>query len=259
MSKNKPFKIEEGRLKSFNPGDEPLDHIVIPEGVTQICSNVFANSQIRSVVFPSTLLKIDSQAFKNCRNLTSIIFNSDLKLLGSESFYNCVSLEVVKLPDIERTSSGVFKNCTKLSFIDISGLQKIPSSMFASCKNLNRLIVNDEIYSIGHRAFYDCKNLKKVAFRKVQNIELAAFELSAVSILSFSNFPNCSKKSFDRVKECSFFVGDDAFHSIDGFVAACSAFYSKPIEIDKLIESDVPLSVLNKLFSNSKSEENYDR
>lgn len=71
--------------------------VVIPDGVTKICDEVFKeNKDIKSVVFPKTLKSIGEQAFGECQNLTSISLPEGMERLEKACFYNCRKLNKVK-------------------------------------------------------------------------------------------------------------------------------------------------------------------
>lgn len=67
--------------------------LVLPEGVTSIAYNAFANcTGITEVVLPSTLISIGSNAFSGCTNLTKINIPESVTSLGSNVFSNCTKL-----------------------------------------------------------------------------------------------------------------------------------------------------------------------
>jgi hypothetical protein len=73
-------------------------NIEIPYGVEKIAKNAFKdNTNITSVVFPSSLREIGNHAFWNCINLKEINLNEGLESIGLESFIH-TGLESVDLP-----------------------------------------------------------------------------------------------------------------------------------------------------------------
>lgn len=50
--------------------------VVIPEGITKICSNCFTSNKIKSIVIPSTITSISKDVFTKLPKLQSIIFTS---------------------------------------------------------------------------------------------------------------------------------------------------------------------------------------
>lgn len=55
-----------------------------------IGKNAFeGNKEIKKIILPENLEKIESRAFSNCDNLKEIEFNKNLSSIGIEAFLNC--------------------------------------------------------------------------------------------------------------------------------------------------------------------------
>lgn len=73
-------------------------NIEIPDGIENIAEDAFKdNTNITSVVFPSSLRKIGNHSFWNCKNLKEIKLNEGLESIGVEAFIH-TGLESVDLP-----------------------------------------------------------------------------------------------------------------------------------------------------------------
>lgn len=72
--------------------------VVIPEGVTEIGESAFSCSYMPSVRLPSTLKKIEKQAFMYAHNLTKITLPDGLETIGDEAFNGCHPRNAVVLP-----------------------------------------------------------------------------------------------------------------------------------------------------------------
>lgn len=100
--------------------DGSVTDVIIPEGVQTIDSNVFKNSSITSVSFPSTLTTIRWSAFEGCTGLTSIDIPSSVKLIDWDAFANCLSLSSVTLREgLEEIGNNAFYRCTALTSITL--------------------------------------------------------------------------------------------------------------------------------------------
>lgn len=64
-----------------------LTSVVVPEGVKSVGYDAFAQSNIKSVTLPSTLISIDSQAFYYCSKLSILTVPSSVTEIGSNAFY----------------------------------------------------------------------------------------------------------------------------------------------------------------------------
>lgn len=72
--------------------------VVIPEGVTEIGEGAFSCSYMPSVRLPSTLKKIEKQAFMYAHNLTKITLPDGLETIGDEAFSGCRFKKAIVLP-----------------------------------------------------------------------------------------------------------------------------------------------------------------
>lgn len=157
--------------------------VTIPEGVVKICRKTFkGNKFIETVIFPSTLKEIDSEAFAECQKLTTVYLPEGLEHLGEKCFFHCESLSKVNLPD---------------------SLLEVSRSTFESCPALTEVTFGENIESIGEKAFYKCGALKNALMKdKVKTIMPEAFSgCSALSEVHLSNsleqigkqaFQNCA-------------------------------------------------------------------
>ena len=72
--------------------------VVIPEGVTEIGEGAFECSYMPFVRLPSTLKKIEKQAFMYAHNLTKITLPDGLETIGDEAFDGCRFKKAIVLP-----------------------------------------------------------------------------------------------------------------------------------------------------------------
>jgi len=104
------------------------------------------NNYITSVEIPSSIIKIDTQAFYDCYSLEEIVFNEGLEEIGIEAFYNCSDLKSVTFP---------------------TTLKEIKNSAFYSCDSLSTVTINHEIERIGLQAFAYCGSLSKIVLKQI--------------------------------------------------------------------------------------------
>ena len=88
-------KIEE---RSFAHMYGLKTEVVIPEGVTELGEGAFECSYMPSVRLPSTLRKIEKQAFMYAHNLTKITLPDGLETIGDEAFDGCYFKKAIVLP-----------------------------------------------------------------------------------------------------------------------------------------------------------------
>jgi hypothetical protein len=76
-----------------------------------------------SYAIPDTVLSIDSEAFSQCKDLTSIVFPGNLKTIGCQAFENCSSLNSIIIPEsVIGMGYRMFSNCSGLKSIYMQSL-----------------------------------------------------------------------------------------------------------------------------------------
>ena len=155
------------------------------------------NASIKTVEIPSGIVKIGDSAFYSCKNIESINISDGVINIGTWAFKDCSKLVEIVLPNsITSIGSCAFSGCNSLANIivdsnntvyqSISGnlyskdgkilIQyaigkqdasfRIPETVtsisdyaFICCEKLTKVIVPDNITSIGWDAFNGCVNL----------------------------------------------------------------------------------------------------
>ena len=166
-----------------------IPHLVIPEtieGMPVVAidgTTAFCKSNIESVVFPTSLERIEWSQFAECSRLTSVSFAAEgnLKKIGRYAFQNC-PLTCVSIPaSVETIDDYAFKSnssLTSVSFAAEGKLKKIGSYAFQYCP-LTHVVIPSSVQEIAGNAFYDCKFLTSVSFAaegKLKKIGSYAFQ-----------------------------------------------------------------------------------
>ena len=177
---------------------EVSGEILIPEGVEIIAEKAFMdNTNITSVVCPSSLREIENNAFIGCKNLSSVTLNDGLVNIGQEAFLD-TNLELVEIPytveDMGLTpfdcamkvyeiclnysdDDGVLYDKTKTSLIlyprkydqkEIEiplGVLSIEDYAF-ECNKAEEIIIPENIFELGGYLFNGCQNLKTLTIKQ---------------------------------------------------------------------------------------------
>ena len=128
-----------------------------------------------------------SNAFFNCRGLTSVTIGNSVTSIGSNAFRDCGGLTSVTIPD-SVTSIGLcaFQNCNKLTSVTIgNGVTSIGYQAFWYCSGLTSITIPDSVTSIGSDAFLGCTGLKtiKISATNPPTLGSNAFETSLEKII----------------------------------------------------------------------------
>lgn len=115
----------------------------------ELCG-VFEGSALERVILPSTLKRIEYDAFWCCKNLKGISFPENLEFIGRYCFYQS-ALESIEFPStlkvIERSA---FLKCEKLRNVEFpTSLRTISQGAFAYCTNLATVKFSDGLEILG--------------------------------------------------------------------------------------------------------------
>lgn len=124
--------------------------VTIPEGIKTIGERAFADTILKEISLPSSLSKIEKDAFKENSKLTKVIISDNVREIPENAFADCYVLKELKLPEkLEKINKGAFKNCKALEKISIPGqVREINESAFKGCKKLTSIVVEKEENSI---------------------------------------------------------------------------------------------------------------
>ena len=159
-------------------GGAKRDNVVIPEGVETITA-AFKWIDVTSVVMPSTLKRIDGEAFAQC-NLTTLEIPSSVTYIGPGSFRN---------NDLPEDEAFIFQRKSDGS-IDYTNLISYGGT------NTGTIVVPDTVETIGSRTFYTVPAREIVITPNVKTIEANALYKDSSS-RTLTKVTNQTGRSFD--------------------------------------------------------------
>lgn len=131
--------------------------VVIPEYVTSIADGAFAGANIASVTVHNGVTAIGTQAFKDCRVLSSVKLPTGLETIADQTFSGCKALTEITIPDsVTMISYRAFSDCSSLSTVNIgksSALTTLGSMAFIYCSSLKSIRIPQSTTLIRPNAF----------------------------------------------------------------------------------------------------------
>lgn len=162
-----------------------IKELIIPNSITKINEFAFNGcTGLTSITIPNSVTSIREHAFSGCSNLTSIIIPNSVTSIGYGAFNGCNNLSNVTI-----NSNSILSNTTNLS--------RISKTFGSQVKNYT---IGDDVKSIGSYAFYDCSNMTSVSIpNSVTSIGSSAFR--GCSGLTSVTIPN----SLTEIKDYAFY------------------------------------------------------
>ena len=161
---------------------ENLTSVELPEGLLSIGVSCFNQTGLKSIQFPSTLQKIDDNAFwrgqiagdvhipesvtaigKNVFNkcpITSVNLPEGLQVLGGGAFPETKLTEMPEIPESITVLDSTFQGCTDIKEVTIPSQVTDISGAFAGT-GISTVTVPYQVTNY-YRAFNGCKSLEKV-------------------------------------------------------------------------------------------------
>ena len=158
-----------------------LTEIIVAEGNTVYDSRENCNALIhtatntlvwgcQNTIIPDSVKCIGSEAFAQCKNLTSIVIPNGVEKIEYLAFEECVNLTSVTIPDsVTSIGNGAFRGCSSLTTIVIpDGVTSIGGSAFSHCSSLSSIVIPNSVTSIEKSAFYGCDRLEQMPIMEVE-------------------------------------------------------------------------------------------
>jgi len=112
-----------------------------------------------SVSFPDWVRRVDSGAFKKCKNIKEIIISSTLTEIDDYAFCKCYSLVSMRMSDDVKGANGIaLENEIHIPH----GVKRIGASAFFDCRSISKVHLPSTLEEFGERVFEECNNLKQL-------------------------------------------------------------------------------------------------
>ena len=230
------------------------------------------------VRFHPSVVEVENEAFRDCKQLREVIFNEGLQKIGWYAFCGCRSLSSIILPTtVTEISNYAFSGCKQLRELVLNeGLQKIGWQVFSNCTLLSSIALPSTVTINGDHTFQYCSNLREVIFNEgLEKIGVWAFQnCTSLSSIIFpstvTEISNCAFHSCKQLREVVFHdglqrIGWRAFYyctslesiTFPSTVEINSHAFRYCINLRELVFRGVPQKIGNTAFSNCTSLERF--
>ena len=249
---------------AFN-GCGNLNDIIIPEGVTNIGEMSFADCyNLVNITIPSSMMIIGQSAFVSCNNLINVVYSGTNEQwaaisigYGNEDLTACLCIQW-ELNDGILTISGTgpmknyswgsapwYSNRENIESVIIQdGITSIGDCAFCGCDNLSDITIPQSITMIGFYAFSGCYNLTSITIpSNVEYIGYNAFAFSPNLMninVDFGNAVYCSIEGVlfnkDRTQLIWYPCGknESSFSIPSSVTIICEAAFSECINLKSI-------------------------
>jgi len=127
-------------------------------------SAFYLNSNLTSVVLPSSVRDIGQMALGYCTRLTDIRLPNTITNISAPAFESCSQLIKVAIPpSISKINSRTFYACSKLIHAAIpASVTNIGDSAFMLCVNLPNIMMPQSVIAIENSAFQECTSIARI-------------------------------------------------------------------------------------------------
>lgn len=185
-------------------------YVVLPKYMTSLgYASFFESDGIQDVVFPSSVVEIESDAFYSATTLTQVNMPQSLKKVGSDSFsktglttvslpasldsiygraFRGTPITTIDLKDVKYIGHDCFAGCRLEGMLNVSSLQIIPEGAFSG-NTISSITFGKQLKEIEKEAFYSNKMLTTVTLPKGLEI-IGEKAFSDCTNLANIEFPN---------------------------------------------------------------------
>lgn len=198
-------------------------------------SSDYYYSGITSIVLPSSITKINANAFRGATALVDIeIGDTAITTIGNYAFYGCTGLTSITFPSTLTSIGGyAFNGCTSLVTVTIpSSVTSLGEYAFGGCSRLTSAVFNTtSLTTIESYAFYGTALVSVIIPEGVTTIGAGAFNISTLVNVSLpTTISTISNSAFNRTNAANYYYKGsmDAWFNVtikDSMWAADSTLY----------------------------------
>ena len=191
-------------------------------------SNAFFNCRgLTSVTIGNSITSIGSNAFSGCSGLTSVTIPNSVTSIAGSAFYGCSGLTSITIPD-SVTSIGIvaFKGCSRLRTIRISAIN--PPTLYSdtfSETSIEKIIVPkssidayksaDGWSTYADKIVYEVDSSDLVSLETKLNENIVKDPIKTYLVWKGDKFPNSTNATFKAPAGCTIDWGDGTVETFE--------------------------------------------
>ena len=186
-----------------------IDLVTIPDDVTVIKAWAFALNNLREVIIPKKVTRIEERAFSGNRSLERVTIPEGVTEIQQYAFADHNLKSLVIPSTVKSIGNNAFEGDV-ISFLD--GYESDEKSLVRERRGLGRLTISNGVESIGDKAFIFNKLEEAVIPPSVTSIGVGAFKHGKLRSLTLEKGSN-RVNMIDRIGKQAFW--DNALESLD--------------------------------------------
>ena len=142
-----------------------LKKVQLPNNLNDIKDSLFSRCALEEIEIPDSVTEIGANAFANCESLKKVKFGAGIKSIGKDAFRSCDNLEEIDLPEgVESIGDGAFKYCDNVKTITLpESLKEIGQFAFLTGNSVDNSTITlrvkkgsyaDESFDVGFTKEY---------------------------------------------------------------------------------------------------------
>ena len=177
-----------------------LNVLTVPERYTNIPAYTFAYSEIKYVIFPSTINSMGNSLFQSAYYLKNVTYHNSPASITNECFWQCQALEEFYIPQsVVTIGDKSFRECSNLKKVYVpKSVTTFGTGVFISChKDLELIFDKDTTLTFQNSSVFQ-DNLKVLKFylgegptayipSGVEIIDSAAFQNKPITGVEYAN------------------------------------------------------------------------
>lgn len=154
-----------------------INSVKLPSKLKEIGLKAFKATNIKELVIPASVKKVEGSAFAYCPYLTKVTFAASNMELIEGCFAGCHKLQSVTFPaSLTRDMTyDMFRDCPMLTTVTLpKNLRTVPQQMFSGCKNLRKIDLPATVTKIDGHAFSGCP-ITDLVITNVKEVDDSSF------------------------------------------------------------------------------------